>query len=93
MENLIKNEIEFRIQEIVSSINFKKPNDIDFDSLTEAIKEVTGCIPSVRPTWIKYETANEDMLLDGSNKITEKITELNITYLIDGIPTKAKFIV
>jgi hypothetical protein len=33
------------------------------------------------------------MLLDGSNKITEKITELNITYLIDGIPTKAKFIV
>lgn len=78
-----KNIIETQINEVISGLNFKDPNSIDFNAVKEQIREICGgFIPSVMPKWTKYETANEDLKLDGSNKITEKITELTITYLV-----------
>lgn len=80
------------IENLISSINFKD-NNINFDSLKEQISQIVGSIPSVMPKWSKIETANEDKLLDGSNKITEKITELNIVYIGENnIPVNLKYI-
>lgn len=86
-------DAESRIRTLINEINFKDPNSINFDALTEAVKNITGCIPSVRPKWRSYQTANEDLVLDGSNKITEKITELEIVYIVDGLPKALKFLV
>lgn len=82
-----------QIQNLISSINFKDSN-INFDLLKEQIASIVGSTPSVMPKWSKEETANEDKLLNGSNKTVEKISELNIVYLGENnIPVNLKFII
>ena len=78
-----KSMIEAQINEVINGLDFKNPDSIDFDKVRNDIKEICGgFIPSVMPKWAKEQTANENLKLDGSNKITEKITELTITYLV-----------
>ncbi len=69
------------IQDIISQLNFKESETINFDALTEQIHAIIGTRPSIVPKWQKIESANEDLLLDGSNKIVEKITKIKIAYL------------
>lgn len=85
---------EQQIQDLISSINFKNTESINFDSIKEQIMNITGCIPSVTPKWEIVKSANEDLLLDGSNKIVEKIASIDIVYFdTNGVPKPLKFIV
>lgn len=85
---------EQQIQDLISSINFKNTEAIDFNSIKEHITQITGCIPSVTPKWEIIKSANEDLLLDNNNKIVEKITSIDIIYFDEnGVPKPLKFIV
>ena len=85
---------ENQIKDLISRIDFKNTNNINFNYITEEIKKITGSIPSVTPKWETIKSANEDLLLDGSNKVVEKISSIDIVYLDDnGIPTPLKFLV
>ncbi len=90
MEDIFNTDAEIKIRDLISGTDFKNP-DINFDAIVEQVKAITGCIPSVKPTWKTFQTANEELALDGSNKITEKITEIEIVYLVDDKPKSLKF--
>lgn len=86
--------INQHIQDIISQLNFKDSNSINLNAVAESIKVLTGNMPSIVPKWEKKETANEDMLLDGSNKVLEKITKLKIVYLdATGLPVSLEYYV
>lgn len=84
---------ENQIKDLISRIDFKNVNDINFDYITEEIKKITGAIPSVTPKWEIIKSANEDIKLDGSNKVVEKIASIDIVYMNNDVPTALKFLV
>ena len=45
--------IENQIQEIVSALDFKNPDSIDFNKIQDMIKETCGIYPSIVAKWEK----------------------------------------
>lgn len=82
------------IQDVISQLNFKESDSINFNTLTETIKGIIGTTPSIMPKWEKIESANEDRLLDGTNKVVEKITKIKIAYVNEeNIPVALEYYV
>ena len=82
------------IGDVISSLNFKDSNTINFDVLIESLEKVIGSKPSIVPKWETVDSANEDRLIDGSNAKIEKITKLKIVYLNEsGVPVTLEYLV
>lgn len=89
-----KEQVEQHIGDIIKSLDFKNTDTINFNNIQEAIKQVTGNIPSVTPKWTKAEILNEDRLLGEANKIVEKISEITVVYIgPDNKPVQLKYFV
>lgn len=84
-----KQMINQQIEDLISSINFKK--DFDLSLLKEQITQLTGAIPSVTVDWKKELSVNEN---SKEELIIETVKGIKIVWLdTDGKPNQQSFII